>query len=335
MLLPKVIHPIQAFFRRGLRWLRVLLGAGVLAGLCWFAWQQFGASNDADKAKLAAVKADPRVVCEGIVVPVRYASMSLQVSGVVAELFVQEGEAVKTGQLLARLSSDELQAKAAGAKAGYSREAAGFRSQEIVMKKAMAEQASAAMEQARIEYERMENLHEKNAISKQEYDRSRTAWLKAKADWERAKADYDMAISGSRTETIEAAKAEALAAEALANQTVLRAPFAGTVAYLDHKVGEYVAAGTPLVRLGVLSAWRIQTDDLTELQIARVREGAGVTMTFDGLPGLELPGRVSAIRAFGEKKRGDITYTVYIEPERHEPKLKWSMTAIVKIEPLP
>ena len=115
MLLPKVINPIKAFFRRGPQWLRVLLGAGVIAGLCWFAWQQFGASNDADKAKLAAVKADPRVVCEGIVVPVRYASMSLQVSGVVAELFVQEGEAVKTGQLLARLSSDELQAKAAGA----------------------------------------------------------------------------------------------------------------------------------------------------------------------------------------------------------------------------
>ena len=142
-----------------------------------------------------------------------------------------------------------------------------------------------------------------------------------------------MSLAGSRTETIAAAKADAEAAEAAVGQTVLRAPFDGTVAYLDHKVGEYVAAGTPLVRIGELSAWRIQTDDLTELQIARVRQGAAVTMTFDGLPGLELPGKVTSIRAFGEKKRGDITYTVFIEPDRYESQLKWSMTAIIKIEP--
>ena len=142
-----------------------------------------------------------------------------------------------------------------------------------------------------------------------------------------------MAVLGSRSELIDAARAEAEAAEAAVGQTVLRAPFAGTVAYLDHKVGEFVAAGTPLVRVGDLSAWRIQTDDLTELQIAKVREGAAVNLTFEGLPGIELMGRVSAIRAFGEKKRGDITYTVFIDPDRHEPLLKWSMTAIVKIEP--
>jgi HlyD family secretion protein len=97
-------------------------------------------------------------------------------------------------------------------------------------------------------------------------------------------------------------------------------------------VGEYVAPGAALVQLGDMSAWRVKTDDLTEIQIARVREGARVIMTFDGLPDLELPGKVAAIRAFGEKKRGDITYTVYIEPDRFEPRLKWNMTAIVKIE---
>ena len=314
------------------RWIRWLLAVILLVAAGCFAWRSYSAS-EADKAKLAAVKADPRVVCEGIVVPVRYSSMSLQVSGVVAELFVSEGQAVQAGQILVRLASDELQAKAASAKAGYSKEATGLRVQEIVMKKAVMEQAAAVMEQAQVDYERMQSLYEKNAVSRQEYDKSRTAWLKAKADWEHAKADYEMAVIGSRTETVAAAQAEAQAAEALARQAVLRAPFAGTVAYLDHKVGEYVLAGTPLVRLGVLSDWRIQTDDLTELQIAKVREGAKVMLTFDGLPGLELPGKVVSIRSFGEKKRGDITYTVFIEPERYEPLLKWSMTAIVKIEP--
>ena len=311
------------------RWL--MLGMLLLLGVA--GWQWLSAPSEADKKKLAAVKADPRVVCEGIVVPVRYASMSLQVSGVVSEVLVREGEQVKAGQVLVRLANEDLRAKAQSARANYIRENAGFREQEVVMKKAAVEQAAASMEQARIDFVRLESLQEKNAVSRQEYDKGRTAWLKAKADWERAKADYEMALAGSRTETIAAAKADAEAAEAAVGQTVLRAPFDGTVAYLDHKVGEYVAAGTPLVRIGELSAWRIQTDDLTELQIARVRQGAAVTMTFDGLPGLELPGKVTSIRAFGEKKRGDITYTVFIEPDRYESQLKWSMTAIIKIEP--
>jgi HlyD family secretion protein len=298
-------------------------------------WRWATAPSEADKQKLSAVKADPRIVCEGIVVPVRYASMSLQLSGVVSEILVAEGEQVQPGQILVKLANEDLRAKADSARANYLKETTGSREQEIAMKRAVMEQVAATMEQAKLDFQRMESLHAQNAVSRQEFDKSRTAWLKATADWEHAKADYEMANAGSRTETIAAAQAEAAAAAAAVGQTLLRAPFAGTVAYLDHKVGEYVAAGTPLVRVGVLSSWRIQTDDLTELQIAKVREGARVMLTFDGLPGLELPGKVTGIRSFGEKKRGDITYTVYIEPERHESRLKWSMTAIVKIEPEP
>jgi len=312
----------------------MLIGC-VVALAAFGVWRWLAGPSDADKQKLSAIKADPRVVCEGIVVPVRYASMSLQLSGVVSEILVTEGEYVQPGQLLVKLASDDLRAKADSARANYLKESTGSREQEIAMKKAVMEQAAATMEQARSDFQRMESLHEQKAVSRQEFDKSRTAWLKASADWEHAKADYEMARAGSRTETIAAAQADAAAASAAVGQTVLRAPFAGTVAYLDHKVGEYVAAGTPLVRVGELSSWRVQTDDLTELQIAKVREGAKVMLTFDGLPGLELPGKVTGIRSFGEKKRGDITYTVYIEPERYEPRLKWSMTAIVKIEPEP
>jgi HlyD family secretion protein len=327
------VGQVKAAIKNWPAWRRWLLIGGFLL-LAFFAWRWFSAPSEADKKKIAAVKADPRVICEGIVVPVRYASMSLQLSGVVSEVLAKEGDQVKPGQVLIRLANEDLLAKAQSARAGYLRETAGFREQEVAMKKAGLEQAAASQQQAKIDFQRLESLHGQNAVSRQEYDKGRTNWLKARSDWERAKADYEMAIAGSRSETIAAARADAEAAEAAVGQTVLRAPFAGTVAYLDHKVGEYVAAGTPLVRLGEFSAWRIQTDDLTELQIAKVREGAKVSLTFEGLPGLELAGKVTSIRAFGEKKRGDITYTVYIDPERHEPLLKWSMTAIVKIEPL-
>jgi HlyD family secretion protein len=42
---------------------------------------------------------------------------------------------------------------------------------------------------------------------------------------------------------------------------------------------------------------------------------------------------VKFIRPFGEKKRGDITYTVTIAPDRWDDRLRWNMTAQIAITP--
>lgn len=52
-----------------------------------------------------------------------------------------------------------------------------------------------------------------------------------------------------------------------------------------------------------------------------------------GIPELEIAGKVKAIRAYGEKKRGDITYTVTVAPERWDDRLRWNMTAQLAIMP--
>lgn len=103
----------------------------------------------------------------------------------------------------------------------------------------------------------------------------------------------------------------------------------GVVAALDAKTGEYIAPGAPVVHLADLSAWQIETTDLTELNIARVREDSQAAVTFDAIPNLELLGTVSHIRALGENKQGDITYTVTVQLDRQDPRLRWNMTASV------
>jgi len=42
---------------------------------------------------------------------------------------------------------------------------------------------------------------------------------------------------------------------------------------------------------------------------------------------------VVRIKAIGENKMGDITYTVVIQPDQHDERLRWNMTASVVIEP--
>jgi HlyD family secretion protein len=61
---------------------------------------------------------------------------------------------------------------------------------------------------------------------------------------------------------------------------------AGTIASLDLKLREYVAPGTPVVRLADSSTWQIETADLTELNVAKAYEGAPATISFDALPGV-------------------------------------------------
>jgi len=160
----------------------------------------------------------------------------------------------------------------------------------------------------------------------------------AQASVDQAQANLDKLRAGASKNELAAAAAEVQSAEAalqLAQVAVaeaeLRAPFAGTVAALDAQVGEYLAPGTPVVHVADLSAWRIETTDLTELNIVRVHEGSQAAVTFDAIPDLELSGTVSRIRGLGENKQGDITYVVMIKLDGQDPRLRWNMTASVTI----
>ena len=174
----------------------------------------------------------------------------------------------------------------------------------------------------------------------------------ARARAAQAQAALDQAQAGARAEQIAAAEADVAQAEAeLKNldadvasataalaaakgalaDTELRAPFDGTLVMQNVKAGVPVPAGTLAARIADLSAWQIETTDLTELNIASVQEGLPATMTFDALPGLELSGHVSRIKPFGDSRQGDIVYTVVVAPDQRDARLRWNMTAKVAI----
>jgi multidrug resistance efflux pump len=162
----------------------------------------------------------------------------------------------------------------------------------------------------------------------------------AEAEVRRAQAQLDLLAAGARLAAIAAAEAEVAAAEASLAQTrialaetELRAPFAGVVAALDARVGELVGPAHAVVHLADLSTLQIETDNLTELNVIRVREGAAATITFDAIPGLTATGKVVRIKPLGENKQGDMTYTVVIQPDQLDARLRWNMAASVAIEP--
>ncbi|NOK58151.1 MAG: hypothetical protein GFH25_541186n415 [Chloroflexi bacterium AL-N10] len=153
----------------------------------------------------------------------------------------------------------------------------------------------------------------------------------AQANLERLQAEApesELAVARARVQSARAALD--LARLELAD-TELRAPFAGTIASIDIKTGEYINPEVPVIQLADFSSWVIETTDLSELDVAQIHEGADVVITFDALPETELPGQVVYIKSFGESQQGDITYTVQIKPAHHDARLRWNMTATVAI----
>ena len=153
-------------------------------------------------------------------------------------------------------------------------------------------------------------------------------------------AQLALAEAGPRAEEIAAAEAGVRRATAAVSQarTLLdlsrvEAPFAGALTDLPVSVGDTVAAGAPVATLATLDELRIQTKDLSELDIAQVAVGQAVIITMDARPDQPLVGRVHRIDPQGVSYLGDVAYPVLITLDQPAPDwLRWGMTAQIEIE---
>lgn len=140
--------------------------------------------------------------------------------------------------------------------------------------------------------------------------------------------EADLAVAMAE---VSSAEVELKQAQLALEQATLASPIAGTVAVMNLKVGEVASTSEIAAIVANLGTWQIETTDLTELSVAHVHEGASVTIKFDALPGVEIPGKVIRIKPLGENKQGDITYTVIVSPDQQDARLRWNMTAAVSI----
>lgn len=119
------------------------------------------------------------------------------------------------------------------------------------------------------------------------------------------------------------------AAKSSLDDLELTAPFTGTIVVLDAEPGTFVQPGSVLVQLADVTNWVVETTDLTERNVGRIKTGMPATIRFDALPGVESIGRVERIDQLGQNFQGDIVYTVRLKLDQPDPRLLWNMTASV------
>ena len=193
----------------------------------------------------------------GVVRPARKAAMSSRVMGPVVSLKVRAGDTVGTGQVLL-----EIQPEASAGQLGQARGALA--------------QAQAALAPAERNYRRYEALHADNAASELELDM--------------AKMQYEQALGA-----VEQANGAVQTASSVADESVVRAPFAARVVETLVEVGDLAAPGRPLVRIESLENQQMWLN-VRESDIGRVEEGDQIEVRFDARPDLgEVTGIIKEI----------------------------------------
>jgi multidrug efflux pump subunit AcrA (membrane-fusion protein) len=155
-----------------------------------------------------------------------------------------------------------------------------------------------------------------------------------------AKHQYEISTEGANADLLalaqarlENAEAQVAAAESNLSNYVLTAPFDGVIADVAVRVGEQVLPNSQAVSVADLSAWMVETTDITELEVVELAEGQNVTFTADALPAITMEGTVSEISQAAYTQGGDVLYTVRIRVNEVDPRVRWGMTVEVIFEP--
>ena len=139
-------------------------------------------------------------------------------------------------------------------------------------------------------------------------------------------------IDPTLAQDIERAKLRITQARAELALTTLTAPFDGTVLKLHYRAGDWAQPGVEAVLLADLTSLRIETTDLDEWSMTRIRVGSPVEVTFTAFDDKTMTGYVTEIATRGEVlSGGDVMYRTIIVLDEPDPNLRWGMTVRVTI----
>lgn len=246
-------------------------------------------------------------------VEVREVSLAFNVPGRIAEMAVDEGDAVLAGAVLARLDHARYRAAVEAAEADLEAQQAvvaeleaGTRQEDVARAEAAVDEAKAALENAEIQYQRQQSLARSDFASREALDDARTARDRAAAQLRRAEEELALARAGPRQEEITAARAraDALAARLriarvdLADAEIV-APSDGRILTRVHEEGAVVGAGAPVYSMALIDPVWIRAY-LPETALGRVEPGSTVEVTTDSFPGRRYLGRVGFVSPSAE-----------------------------------
>lgn len=250
------------------------------------------------------------VEASGTINPVNTVSVGSTVSGLIKEIYVDFNSEVKKGQLLAQIDPANFEAQVQQNQAQINNASANLT------------KLQAIADFDKKQYERYKNLYAKNFVAKSELDEKYSTYKSDLAQINAARAQINQYQASLKT------------AMTNLSYTKIIAPVDGTVISREIDLGQPVAASFQAPELFTIAQdlTKMQIEvSVSEADIGKVKEGQEVKYTLDGYPDTDFFGKVTQVRLSPTTVSNVVTYTVIVDVDNEDLKLKPGMTANVSI----
>lgn len=262
------------------------------------------------------------VVATGRVATVSRAQVGSEISGVVLQRLVQEGDQVSPGDLLVVLKSDELLAQVRQAELTLTELATSTRPQAV----AALASAKAQLEQASREAVRRRNA-EAGILSAEEIEQAVEAERVARNNFETARLKAAALAPGQVEEA--SLRQQLAVAQAQLAKTKIRAAVAGTVLTRNVEPGDLVQPGQTLFTIALKGNTEIRVP-LDERNLPQLALQQNATVITDAYPDQSFPARINFIAPSIDPQRGTVEVRLTVNPVPDF--LRQDMTVSVNVE---
>ena len=250
------------------------------------------------------------VDASGTLNPVILVDVGSQVSGKVAELYVDFNSKVKKGEILVILDQSLFLSKVKQSEANY------------LSVLAALEKSKVNLNNVEKKYNRAADLFKKNLISLEEKENAEVQYWGAKADFQSAQAKLGQAKSQLNSSKVDLA------------YTVIKSPIDGVITNRNINLGQTVAASfqSPILFQVANNLTKMQVEcSIDEADVGIIKQGQRTEFVVDAFPQEKFFGELTQVRYAPEIIQNVVTYTAMIEVENPEVKLLPGMTAMVSI----
>lgn len=258
-----------------------------------------------------------RIRASGIVQPIQTVNLSPKVAGQLVQLFVEQGDRISKGEIIAKMDDRSIQtqiaqaeANLANAQSNLDRLKNGSRVEEIASAKARLESAKARANLSRTRLERNQDLANQGVITRDRLDELFADQKANTANLLEQQRQLDQLQNGSRPEDIAQAQAQVKESQARLDSakvqlddTIIRSPFNGIITQKFSNVGAFVTPTTSASAVGSGSSTSIVSAasgleilaKVPEVDIAQIKIGQKVEIVADAYPDQTFTGEVRLI----------------------------------------
>ena len=295
-----------------------------------------------DPSKLAKVeKGDlaKSVVATGKIEPITKVEIKSKASGIVKKLYVDAGDKVKSGQLLAELDKDEIEAQVKQSAASLAAAESNHGAAEADLVRAQADAQGVDVPTLKRAYERAQRMAKEGVVSAATLDDAQRAY-------ELAVNKQDIAKAQVVTDKAKIAQAKAQVAQARAtldqlkeqlSYTTIVAPIDGIILSRDVEMGDAVSsilvmgsAATLVMTVGDTHEVYVK-GKVDESDIGKVYLGQPARIKVESFKDKTFTGKVTKISPMGVEKDNVTTFEVRVSIDNPGGELKAAMTANAEI----